>query len=324
MRWSVRSWSPSRVITTVTLNPAIDEAIAVDEFRLGEKNRCSLENLDPGGKGINASRVILRLGGSTIALGFIGGVTGQLLRARLDDEHVMHAFDHVDDATRINVMVYERRSGRRTRVYLDGPHVPIEKLASLRMRLAQVSAGSIVVLGGSLPPGLHPTLYKEIVAELHAQDVRAIVDTSGAPLEAVLAAHPLLIKPNVEEVEEILGRSLPDDTAVLAAARELQARGAENVVVSQAERGAVAVGPGGAWKAFAPLVTASSTVGAGDSMVAGLALALNAGSGIVEGLRLGTAAGAATVMVSGTHLCRAEDVDALLERVRIEPLPLAA
>lgn len=320
----MQSSSPPKIITTVTLNPAIDEAVAVDQFLVGEKNRCKLENLDPGGKGINASRVIRRLGGNTIALGFVGGVTGQLLRSRLDEEHVMHAFDHVDEATRINVMIYERTLGRRTRMYLDGPHVPPEKLAALRTRLAQIPAQSIVVFGGSLPPGLSSSVYAELVSELRPRGVRAIVDTSGPALEAVLSSHPLLIKPNVEEAEEILGRRLRDDASVLAAARELQARGAENVVISQAEDGAIAVGPAGAWKAYAPRVMASSTVGAGDSMVAGLALAFNDGLGLVEGLRLGAAAGAATVMVGGTQLCRAADVDRLKGQVRIEPLPLAA
>ena len=320
----MQSSSLPKIITTVTLNPAIDEAVAIDRFVVGGKNRCALENLDPGGKGINASRVIARLGGQTIALGFIGGVTGQLLRSRLDEEHVLHAFDHVDEATRINVMIYERDLGRRTRMYLDGPHVPAEKVASLRMRLGQIPAGNLVIFGGSLPPGLDPAIYAQLVTELHARNVGAIVDTSGPALAAVLAAHPLLVKPNVEEAEEILGRRLRNDADVLAAARDLQARGAENVVISQAEEGAIAVGPSGGWKAFAPKVAARSTVGAGDSMVAGLALAFNDQLGIVEGLRLGAAAGAATAMVGGTQLCRSEDVERLRAAVRVEPLPLAA
>ncbi len=313
------SSSPPDVITTVTLNPAIDEAVAIGEFVLGAKNRCTLENLDPGGKGINASRVIHRLGGKTIALGFVGGVTGQLLRSRLDDEHVLHAFDHVAEATRINVMIYERNNHRRTRLYLDGPHVPPDKIASLRTRLAQLPAGSIVVFAGSVPPGLPDEIYAELVRELQERGGRAIVDTSGSALKAVLAAKPFLIKPNVEEAEEVLGRTIADDAAVYAAAQELRARGPEHVVISQGAEGSLAVGPAGAWKAIAPRVTVKSTVGAGDSMVAGLALALSRGEDIREGLRLGSAAGAATVMVSGTQLCMRKDVEMLCERVDIRP-----
>ena len=314
----------SRVITTVTLNPAIDEAVSIDVFNLGDRNRCELANLDPGGKGINASRVIQRLGRSTIALGFIGGVTGQLLRTRLDEEHVMHAFDHVADATRINVMIYESSNKRRTRLYLQGPHVDATRLASLRTRLRQVPAGGLVVFGGSLPPGIPDEIYHDLVVELRARGVRSIIDTSGSPLEKALSARPLLIKPNVEETEEILGRKLRNDADVFSAAVELRARGAENVVISQGADGAIGLGVGGAWKAIAPSVTARSTVGAGDSMVAGLAIAFNEGSGLREGLRLGSAAGAATAMVAGTQLCEAAEVSALMERVRIESAPIAA
>ena len=310
------------VITTVTLNPAIDEAVAIAEFQLGTKNRCALENLDPGGKGINASRVIHRLGGKTIALGFIGGVTGQLLRARLDEEHVLHAFDHVAEATRINVMIYERNTSRRTRLYLDGPHVPADKVASLRTRLAQLPPGSIVVFGGSVPPGLPSEIYRELVAEVQRHGGKAIVDTSEAALEAVLDARPFLIKPNVEEAEEVLGHEIAGEDAVYAAAQELRSRGAQRVVISRGAEGAIGVGPDGAWKAQAPRVDVKSTVGAGDSMVAGLALALSRGKGIPEGLRLGSAAGAATVMVSGTQLCRREDVEALQARVSVESLQI--
>lgn len=320
----MHSSSSPNIITTVTLNPAIDEAVSIDEFKVGGQNRCALANLDPGGKGINASRLIQRLGRSTIALGFIGGVTGQLLRSRLDDEHVLHAFDHVEEATRINVMIYETSNDRRTRLYLQGPHVPEGKLASLRMRLAQVHPGTLVVFGGSVPPGIQTTIYRELVAELRNRGVFSVVDTSGSAFEEVLSARPLLVKPNVEEAEEILRCKLIGDAAIFAAACELRRRGAENVVISQGAEGAVAVGPESGWKAFAPVVNARSTVGAGDSMVAGLAIALNEGLGLREGLRLGTAAGAATVMVPGTQLAHAEDVTALLDQVRIEPMSAAA
>ena len=314
----------SRLITTVTLNPAIDEAVSIDVFKLGDRNRCELANLDPGGKGVNASRVIARLGRSTLALGFIGGVTGQLLRTRLDEEHVLHAFDHVADATRINVMIYETSNARRTRLYLQGPRVDATALASLRTRLQQIHAGNLVVFGGSLPPGVPDEIYHDLVSELRARGVRSIVDTSGAALEKALPARPLLIKPNVAEVEEILGRKVGDDVDVLTAALELRARGPENVVISQGAAGAVGVGVSGAWKAFAPRVTARSTVGAGDSMVAGLAIAFNEGSGLREGLRLGSAAGAATAMVAGTQLCDPRSVTTILDQVRIEPLTVAA
>ncbi|HTU81815.1 MAG TPA: 1-phosphofructokinase [Candidatus Acidoferrales bacterium] len=308
------------VILTVTMNAAVDEAVAVDDFVLGGSNRCRLDALDAGGKGLNASRVIHRLNRLTIALGFVGGVTGQMVRARLDEERVLHAFDDVPELTRLNVMIYESSSGRRSRLYLPGATVAPERLGSLRTRLLQAHPGGTVILGGSLPPGLESSTYAALVSWLHERGVRAVVDTSGPALSAVLPARPLLIKPNVEEAAECLGCTLSGDDEVLAAALALRARGPANVVISQGEGGAIGVSAGGAWKALAPRVTARSTVGSGDSMVAGLTIALDEGGSLEDGLRLGTAAGAATAMIPGTQLCNVQDVERLLPEVDVKPI----
>lgn len=284
---------------------------------LGGINRCTLSTLDAGGKGLNASRVIRRLGRETIALGFVGGVTGAMLRAALDDERVQHAFDDVAELTRINVMVYERASARRSRLYLPGARVEPERLADLHVRLGQARAGGVVILGGSLPPGLPESTYFDLVTWLRERGVRAVVDASGAALARVLEAKPALIKPNVEEAEEVLGRRIAGDADALEAARELRRRGAEAVVISQGADGAIGVDADSAWKALPPAIVARSTVGSGDSMVAGLAIALDEACGLDEGLRLGTAAGAGTAMTPATHLCRREDFDLLLPQVRV-------
>lgn len=311
---------PAAQIATITLNPAIDQAISVDQVVMGGLNRCLVDSLDPGGKGVNASRVIARLGRPTLALGFVGGVTGGMLRARLDAEGVPHAFDDVDGLTRINVMVYERGLARRTRLYLPGPQIGPEMLARIDERLAPLAGGAVVVIGGSIPPGITHDVYRDLVVRLAARGVRALVDASGAALAAVLAAEPELVKPNVEEAEELLGRPLRSDEEVLAAARALRGRGARRVVISQGAEGAIGVDGSGAWKAVAPAVTARSTVGSGDSMMAGLAVALSEAQGLVEGLRLGTAAGAATAMVPGTQLCDPAQVRRLLRDVVVRPL----
>jgi len=264
--------------------------------------------------------VIRRLGRETLALGFVGGVTGDMIRARLDSEGVPHDFDDVPEMTRLNVMLYETSIGQRTRIYLPGAHVEPAQIDDLWRRLAAVPAGSVVVLGGSVPPGLPRDVYRGLVLRLREQGVRTVVDTSGKALEAVLEAGPTLIKPNVEETAEILGRALAADEDIFRAAEELRRRGAENVVVSQGADGAIGVGPAGAWKAVPPRVVARSTVGSGDSMVAGMSIALAEGKGLDEALRLGTAAGAATAMTQGTQLCRPDDVNRLLPRVVVERL----
>lgn len=311
------------IIATVTLNPALDEAVSLERFNLGGTNRSALDALDPGGKGLNASRVIARMGRETIALGFTGGVTGIWLREKLDAEGLPHAFDEVAEATRLNVMIYERTDGRRTRLYLPGPHVSIERIGALKMRLEQAPPGGYVVFGGSLPPGLPPETYRDLVRWLAQRGVHSIVDTSGAALARVLEAMPALIKPNVEEASDVLGRALASDEEILTAAYELQVRGAQRVVISQGAAGAIGVGPDGSWKAIPPKIEPCSTVGSGDSMVAGLAIALNEGGDLKEGLMLGTATGAATAMIAGTKLCRRADVDRLLAGVQIHGLQRA-
>ncbi len=310
-------------ILTVTLNPAVDEALTVDELVLGSVNRCGLSFVDAGGKGINASRVIHRLGRATLALGFVGGITGAMIRSRLDEEGVPHALDDVKEMTRVNVMLYERTTRRRSRIYLPGATVDSIRLGEVKRRLQDARSGDVVILGGSLPPGLSEATYFELVEWLRARSVRAIVDTSGVPLLRLLAAGPALIKPNVEEAAEAIGRSIVTDEDALAAARELQRLGAENVVVSQGSAGAVAVSAAGAWKAIPPAIIAHSTVGSGDSMVAGLAIALAEGGTLEEGLRLGTAAGAGTAMTPHTHLCEKADFDRLLPLVTLRLLTAA-
>lgn len=311
------------MITTVTLNPAVDEAIAIEEIALGEINRCDLDAVDPGGKGLNASRVIARLGRRTLALGFVAGVTGALIRARLDAEGVPHAFDDVPGLTRINVMVLERRVSRRTRLYLPGPRVGAADLARVRERLAALTEGETVVIGGTVPPGLEPSVYGDLVGWLRERGVRTVVDASGAALESALAAGPELIKPNVEEAVALIGRPLAGDDDVLEAARSLRALGAARVVISQGPHGAIGVDAEGAWKVRAPAVLVRTTVGAGDSMVAGLAIAVDEGMGLAEGLRLGTAAGTATCAVPGTQLGSRAEVERLLAEITVEPIGIS-
>lgn len=312
--------TPSRVIRTVTLNPALDEAISIARVELGDVNRCALDALDPGGKGINASRVIKRLGRETYALGFAAGVSGALLRARLDEEGVPSELIEVPGFTRINVMLFEREIARRTRLYLPGPAVDADHLALLRSVFEKLEPGPVVVLGGSLPPGLSVDTYRELCEWLQSRGTGVIIDASGEALRAALAAKPLLIKPDVEEAQELLGCELRDDAALLRAADVLRSQGAQNVVISCGAEGAIGVGPDGAWKAVPPRVPARSTVGSGDSMVAGLAIGLAEHLGLCEGLRLGSAAGAATALLAGTHLADPADIGRLLPQVSVQSI----
>ncbi len=308
------------MIITVTPNPAVDETMFVDHFRPGVVNRARETHLDPAGKGVNASRVAHRLGWPTIAFGFLAGETGRIVEAALDAEGVQRHFLSVPGRTRVNATIVAD-DAQATSVYGPGPSVGPEHLAALQDVLDfWLQVGRVLVLAGSLPPGTPDDWYASLVRRAHERGVTTVLDTHGAALRLGIGERPDVIKPNVREAADLLGRPLSDEAAVLKGARELSARTGGIVVVSMGADGAVCVRGDQAWRVVAPRVEPRSTVGSGDSFVAGLAVALARGDDLRDGLRLGTAAGAATAASSGTSLGSAEAVTRLLPAVKVERL----
>lgn len=309
------------MITTLTLDPAVDKTIFVSRMILGDVNRVNDSHLDPAGKGINVSRMVHRLGWPTIALGFLAGHLGRLAEEALRAEGVQSHFLYVDGETRLNVTIVDEATSTHTSFYDRGPAVSSRDLEDLDKLLARwMHASKVLVLAGSLPPGVPDDIYARYIGEAHSVGVKAIVDTHGKPLKLALAAHPDLIKPNLAEAEALVGRPLPDIATIAAEAQCLASTRASIVVISMGSRGAVCAYAGKAWRIVPPAVTRRSTVGSGDSMVAGLAIALASGEDLMEGLKLGTAAGAATAMTAGTALGTRAEVNDLLPKVQIEEL----
>ncbi len=310
------------MIVTVTPNPAVDQTVRVHRLEIDAVNRYFAPQFDASGKGVNVSRMVHRLGWPTLALGFLAGEIGLLIEKSLDDAGVAHHFIRVPDQTRLNMTVVDETTGTATHLLGPGPTVGREHLAQLDdLLLSNLPAARILVLAGNLPPGAPDDIYATYVRLGRAEGVQTIVDADNEALRLAVAAKPSVIKPNRAEAERLLGRKLPDLTAVAAGARELAARGIATVVISLGARGAIGTQGERVWLAVPPEVEQQSTVGAGDSFVAGLAVALASGNDIVEGLRHGTAAGAATAMTPGTAQGTAEVIRAILPRVRIEALP---
>jgi len=308
------------MLVTLTLNPAVDQTAWVERLVPGTVHHVLEAHIDPAGKGINVSRMAHRLGWPTVAFGFLAGETGNLIEKSLERENVQHHFVRIPGQTRINVTVVDKSSGAASSFYGPGPSVPEESLAEFSALVRfWLQGGRVLVLAGSAPPGVPEDIYASYIRTAHEHGVIVILDSHGAPLRAGLAAGPDLIKPNVEEAEGLLGRSLPDEEAIQRAARELAQR-AGTVVISMGAHGAICVQGERGWRVTPPNVEERSTVGSGDAMVAGLAVALARGQDIVAGLRLGTAAGAATAMSEGTELGSAEQIEALVPLVRIEEL----
>lgn len=312
------------MIFTVTLNPTVDRSLDVDRVVVGDTNRVTHSQTEPGGKGINVSRVARVLGVSTIALGFVSGSLGRFVEHALNEQGIQDDFIHTPGQTRTNTIVVDHAAEIHTTYAEQGPQTAPRYLDELIKRLRRrMKSEDWVVISGSLPPGIPAEAYARILAEVRRAGARGVLDADGQVLKLGLASAPELIKPNRQEMERLIGRPLPDDAAVIAAAREVQAGGIGHVIVSLGVDGSVAVGPEGAWRARSPQVPVVSAVGAGDSLVAGLVIGLSRGDPLPDALRLGTACGAATTLTSGTELCHRHDIERLLPEVTIDAIPPA-
>lgn len=300
------------MIYTLTFNPALDYAVFLEEFALGETNRTMREELACGGKGINVSIVLHRLGVETTALGFVAGFTGRILRAWVGDYGVKNDFIPLPEGmSRINVKLKYRGE---TEINGRGPNITPEALAALWEKLEAIPAGDTLVISGSIPKSLPSDVYEQILRRLDGRGIRFVVDATGKLLENVLPYRPFLIKPNHEELGELCAEVLsPGDTGRIAAcARLLQGKGARNVLVSMAGAGSLLVSEDGqvlCQRAAAGKLV--NSVGAGDSMVAGFLAGLERTGDYAMALRLGTAAGGATAFSDG--LATREAIDTLLK-----------
>ena len=304
-------------IATLTLNPAIDKSARVERVVADEKLRCEAPRREPGGGGINVARAVHRLGGAARALYTAGGYTGALLRSLLDDEGLSHTPLEVDDMTRENVVVYETSTDRQFRFGMPGATLTEgEWTQCLKTLRALDPAPEYLVASGSLPPGVPSDAYAAVAEAARALGARPILDTSGDALREAVASGWFLLKPNLRELEQLAGTALDTEPARIDAARAFIDRGwCEVVVLSMGASGALLITDDAAEHVRSPTVPINSRVGAGDSMVGGLALALARGRSLPAAVRFGVAAGAAAVMTPGTELCRRADTDALFERM---------
>ena len=306
------------MITTVTLNPSLDEWLRLPRLRLGELNRAEAFQRYPGGKGINVARVCHELGEAAMAVAMAGGDDGKILGALLTQQGIPYRFVTVQGTTRNNYQIHTKRPPTLTQINCAGPRVSasaLDRLERLLCRLQRRSA--CMVLSGSLPPGAPSTTYHRLIRTLSRRRMLTVLDTSGSALKRGLSARPWLIKPNRAEAKELLGMTLRRIADVGHAARHLAQRGPSVVIISLGPDGAVlaAKDQSPVWWARPPRARVQSTVGAGDSLVAGCVIGWLKTRSLLEALRLGMACGVASVMTPGTELCHADDVKRLQRRI---------
>ena len=309
------------MIVTVTLNPAVDQTLALERLTLGDTNRVRESRIDPGGKGINVSRVLRELGRESLATGFAPGSLGRFVEHSLLELGILCDFVHTRGQTRTNLTVVDEAEHETTLLSYRGPEMDPRHVQTLETRLRRyISAGDWLVVAGSIPPPLDPWVYARLIELGRQRGARTVLDADADALVAGLSARPEIVKLNHHEAERLLGTALESDQALVEAADAMRDAGAETAVVTAGARGAVAISEEGAWRSWSPPADVISSVGAGDALLGGLLYSLEEGGSLEEGLRWGTAAGAAACLTSGTQLCRQSDLLGLLPQVRIEQI----
>jgi len=298
-------------ILTLTLNPAMDIACATAEVVPQHKLRTHGDRTDPGGGGVNVARVLHELGAPTRAIVLSGGVFGRHLESLIAAEGVDVVPVPIAGTTRISMTVHDERAGQEYRFIGEGPVIQPDEIEACRATLAAQDADWLVI-SGSLPRGVAPEALAALVRDAHAAGRHVVLDTSGLALRAAIGQGLALIKPSLREFEELVGRPLPDAAAQDEAALRLVREGAAaRIAVSLSAAGALLATAEGVVRRPAIPVRAVGTVGAGDSFLAAMVLALARGASPADALTWGLAAGAAAVMATGTARPRRETIEAL-------------
>ncbi|MBV4501601.1 1-phosphofructokinase [Pseudomonas shirazensis] len=304
-------------ILTLTLNPALDITVSLDSLRAGQVNRSQAQHTHAAGKGLNVAQVLADLGHSVTVGGFLGRDNLQPFEALIEWRGFADCFVRVAGETRSNIKLVEA-NGCVTDINGQGPEVDAASRSALMRKLLQIAPGhDAVVVAGSLPRGIDPQWFAELLGQLKAQGLKIALDSSGEALRAGLQAAPWLVKPNTDELAEVLGHSVTGRAEQQQAASQLLASGIEHVVVSQGEHGVSWYRAGAVLHAQPPQVRVASTVGAGDSLVAGMVHGLLQGEAPAQTLRRATAIAAQAVTQVGFGIRDSAQLEQLQAGVHI-------
>lgn len=310
------------MLATVTLNPSLDKTVYVDELCLDDTNRAQGYRLDPGGKGLNVSRVLWELGQESLIFGFLGGDAGRRVEKFLHDEGLETDFNWTVGETRENLILQKAGDRLQTKVSLPGPTIREDELHRLQRKIAgRTKDYHWIAFSGSIPPGLDKGVYRVLAEEATLRGDKVVLDADGEALRLGLQARPFMIKPNLHELQRMIGRELPDDAAVHAALDEILSGGlVELIILSNGAKQVIAATKHERWIGKPPETEVRSTVGAGDSLIAGFLNKYTQGCGLEESLCWGLAAGTACVSAYGTELAHYADVVRFAPLVQLTPM----
>jgi 1-phosphofructokinase len=303
-------------IATVTLNPTIDQTVFIPNFRAGEVNRVAQTQFDPGGKGVNVAWFLADYGFPISVTGFLGEENIQIFERLFTRKKIQDRFVRIDGRTRSNIKIVDEVNQETTDINFPGQPPTATDIQTLFQIVAEMTKDcSWFVLAGSIPAGCQPDIYGELVKLIKGRDRAVALDTSGEALRLALPAAPTLVKPNIDELQELEGRPLETETEVIRAVQSWLAQGMETVVVSMGAAGALFVAENEVIMAQPPKVTVKSTVGAGDAMVSGTVAGKSRGASLAECARLGTAFSLSAISRVGAGLPSLEVIEEFMNQV---------
>lgn len=308
------------MITTVTLNVAIDKAYVIEELKKGEVMRVLKCTNTAGGKGLNVAKVIKLCGEEVLATGIVGGHTGTYVEDMLNKQHVANDFLHTSTVTRSCINILES-DGTSTEFLEPGDPITQDEVEDFISKFKEiVDRSDVVTISGSAPKGVGEDIYAKLVRIVKEKDRKVILDTSGEFLKEGIKACPTMIKPNKDEIEALLGISVNNRADIIEGAKKLQNMGIEVVVVSLGEDGALVVTKDAVYHGKVPKITTVNTVGSGDSMVAAFAVGFARGYNTEESLKYAVAVSAANTLTMETGSFKNEDMKLLYEEATITRL----
>ena len=316
------------MIVTVTLNAAMDRTLLVPNFQLGQRHRASLGFASAGGKGLNVARALRQLGAQVVATGFVGGRNGAQIVDDLSSDGILNDFVRIREESRTSVAVLDPISDAYTEINEWGPQIGEDELELLREKLAYLTQGAeFVVFAGSLPRGVEPSFYAEMIREANRRQVLTVLDAEGEPFRLGVQAEPHLVSPNVREAEALVGHEFNDDDDLANGLDEIAGLGARNVVITLAS-GCYALVREAAEehrvRGTSPRLDPVSTVGAGDTLLAAFLAARMSGRSVEDAVRTAVATGAASVLEPGAGRFDAREVGRVSGLVTVERLDRVA
>ncbi len=307
------------MILTVTLNAAIDKRYVVEGYQVGEVNRVKACSYVPGGKGLNVSKPASIYGAEVVATGFVGGHAGNYIEDALKPFGIQSEFYHVKEESRSCINIWDEVNGVQTEFLEPGFTLSEEDFRGFEEKFRSLlPEAEVVAMSGSVPKGLDGTAYQRLVKLVKDAGKPVILDTSGKLLEMGIQALPTLIKPNIDEIRMLTGKTCENIQDIVDAAKEIHKKGVEFVAVSLGAEGSLVVGEEGIFRALVPKIDAVNTVGCGDSMIAGFAIGLKERLSLEEMLRKASAISAASAMREETGFFVMEDMEKLLPQIQIK------